>query len=95
MTVDELWTAHRSALKVPATTGYDAHAATTGDEAIAVAVGRNSTAKAGLKGWMVLAQYTDAGNLVDVRSLKVGDNGIEPNKWYRIDTSGSIMEVEQ
>ena len=89
-----------------AATGYKGHAAATGDRGhaaatgkwgIAAALGPNATAKAGADGWLVLAHWawTDSGyELRQVRSAKVGTEGIEAGIAYRLDEAGAFIRVE-
>ena len=77
-----------------ATTGYKAHAATTGDGAVAVAVGIESKAKAGAGGVLVLCYRDSGGKLIHIRASKVGEYGIKPNIWYALDGAGDFVEVE-
>ena len=81
-----------------ATSGYRAHSATSGDDAhsatntksgdaIACAIGRQSSAKASLGCWIVLAEwkegkeFTDA-KPVDVKAVKVDGKKIKANTFY-------------
>ena len=78
-------------------TGYKGHAAATGKWGIAAALGPNATAKAGADGWLVLAHWawTDSGyELRQVRSAKVGTEGIEAGIAYRLDEAGAFIRVE-
>jgi hypothetical protein len=77
-----------------ATTGYDSAAATTGKHSIAASLGRNGTAKAGPDGWLVLSAWNDEGDLVLVKSAKVGTEGIEPGKFYRLLVDGTFQVAE-
>ena len=80
-----------------AATGYSGHAAATGKWGIAAALGPNATAKAGADGWLVLAHWawTDSGyELRQVRSAKVGTEGIEAGIAYRLDEAGAFIRVE-
>jgi hypothetical protein len=78
-----------------ASTGDDAHCATAGKNAIAAALGYRGTAKAGPEGWIVLAAYDDEGNLVCVKSAKVGGpEGIKPHQNYLLTVAGEFVETE-
>ena len=77
-----------------AATGDGGHAAATGRQSIAVAVGDGGVAQAGPDGWLVLASYTDGGNLREVRALKVGADGVEPGQSYRLNARGKVMKVD-
>jgi len=77
-----------------ATTGYGANAATTGNHAVAAALGIDATAKASTGGAIVLVHRNDAGELLQIRASKVGENGIKPDVWYSLDESGEFVEVQ-
>ena len=76
-----------------AATGDSGHAAATGDSAVAASVGIHGTAKAGIGGWVVLAAYDDAYKLKLVKAAKVGSEGIEAGKTYRLGLDGAFVEV--
>ncbi|MDH1823737.1 hypothetical protein [Delftia tsuruhatensis] len=78
-----------------AATGYKGHAAATGEHAIAAALGMASKAMAGEKGAIVLAHFNDDGELVHIRASKVGENGVEAGKWYRLGADGQFVECEE
>jgi len=80
--------------RAAAATGDGGHAAATGRQSIAVAVGDGGVAQAGPDGWLVLASYTDGGNLREVRALKVGADGVEPGQSYRLNARGKVMKVD-
>lgn len=75
------------------TTGDDGHASVKGKNAIAAALGVNSTAQAEEVCAIMLASYDDDINLVAVRSSLVGKNGIEAGKKYRLTAYGEFKEV--
>jgi hypothetical protein len=77
-----------------ASTGYGAHAASTGKHGIAASLGKNGTAKAGPGGWLVLSYWNDDYELIHVRSAKVGTEGIEAGKTYRLNADGNFVEAE-
>jgi hypothetical protein len=79
-----------SATANAATTGNAANAATTGKNSIAAALGKNSTARASEGGWIVLAAYDDDGNVVAIKSAKIGEEGIEPGVDYRLTAAGKF-----
>ena len=76
-----------------AATGDSGNAAATGDSAVAASVGIHGTAKAGIGGWVVLAAYDDAYKLKLVKAAKVGSEGIEAGKTYRLGLDGAFVEV--
>jgi len=77
-----------------ATTGNRANATTTGEHAVSAALGIEGKAKAGIGGAIVLCYRKDDGELIHVRSSKVGENGVQPDVWYALSESGNFMEVE-
>ena len=84
------------------TTGYRANAVTTGNysrsevrgkNSIAAALGNRGKAKGTLGCFIVLAEYDDEGNLVDVKSHKVDGEKIKPDTWYELQ-NGELKEVK-
>ena len=70
------------------------HASVKGQNAIACALGFEGTAKAEAGGAIMLAYYENCGEtLVHVFASKVGENGIEPGKTYRLGPDGKPVEV--
>jgi hypothetical protein len=81
-----------------ATTGGRAHAATTGDDAISASLGIDARAKAGAGGAIMLAEYgwrpaLGKYELVAVFASKVGEGGIEPDTWYKLE-GGKPVAIE-
>jgi hypothetical protein len=78
-----------------AATGDRGHAAATGEHSIAISVGIEGSALAGPSGWLTLAEWAIVEGkwaLISVRSAKVGTEGIEPNKVYRL-RDGKFVEA--
>ena len=84
-----------------ATTGGYAHAVTAGDcvrastsgvSAVSVAIGCGSVAKAAIGGFIVLAQY-DGTEVVAIKTAQVGRDGIKPDTWYRLSSTGDFVET--
>ena len=48
---------------------------------------------AGPDGWLVLASYDNEHNLTLVKAAKVGSEGIEAGKTYRLGLDGAFVEV--
>jgi len=71
-----------------AATGDSGHAAVTGKHAIAAAFGVGGTARAEIGGAIMLAAHDEQYNLVAVFASKVGENGIEAGKTYRLNADG-------
>ena len=72
------------------TGGNSAHAQTTGHASIAAALGESGQARASVGGAIVLAEYVwDATarryDIVAVFAARVGEHGIEPDVWYRLE----------
>ena len=78
-----------------ATTGSYANAATTGDHAVACALGFATKAKASACGAIVLVCRNSAGELLQIRASKVGENGIKPDMWYSLDAQGNFVEADE
>ena len=82
-----------------ATLGEDSPAATSGDRSPAEASGKNSAvaaigyrseARAAETGGIALAEYDDRGNLVAMFASLVGQNGIKPDIWYRLENGNPV-----
>ena len=71
-----------------AATGYWGHAAVSGQNAVAASLGWNGSALAEAGGAIMLAHFNDDGELLHVFASKVGENGIEAGKTYRLNASG-------
>ena len=71
-----------------AATGDSGHAAVAGQHSIAASLGWNGTAEAGADGAIVLAYVNNEGELQHVFASKVGENGIEAGKTYRLNANG-------
>jgi hypothetical protein len=78
-----------------AATGSYGHAAVKGKNAIAAALGIEGTAVAEEGGAIMLAAYDpdNAWTLAAVFASKVGENGIEAGKRYRLGLDGKPIEV--
>ncbi len=77
-----------------ATTGERANAATAGAHAVACALGFASKARASACGAIVLVCRNSAGELLQIRASKVGENGIKPDTWYSLDAQGNFVEAD-
>ena len=78
-----------------ATTGYRANAATTGEGAVAAALGRSAKAQAGTGGAIVIVNRSQSGALLHIFASKVGENGIEADKWYALGADGKPVETTE
>ena len=79
-----------------AATGYRSHAAATGCYGIAASLGPDGTATAGETGYIVLAHWnTDKWPyvLTRVERFKVGEDGVEAGKTYRLGKNGKPAEA--
>ena len=75
-------------------TGDWSAAKVSGRGSVAIAIGLNSKSKAD-NGGAIVCVYRDCnGNLIHIKSSKVGENGIEANTWYTLNTDGEFIEVE-
>ena len=57
------------------------------------AIGFRAKARAAEGGGIALAEYDDEGKLIDMRASMVGQNGVKPGVWYRLD-GGEFVEAE-
>jgi len=73
-----------------ATSGYHSHAEAKGKNSAAAAIGYGAKARAGKTGGVALAEYDNKGNLVAMFASLVGQNGIEPDTWYRLENGGPV-----
>ena len=75
-------------------TGYLGAASATGDRGVACGLGFRSKALAAKTGAIVLVHRNDDGEIVHIRSAKVGEQGIKPDTWYMLDSDGQFVECE-
>ena len=75
------------------TYGNDSHAVTCGEESstavegnnsIAVGIGIENRAKGELDDWLVLAEYSSSGRLLEVKAVQVDGIEILPSTWYTL-----------
>ncbi len=83
-------------------TGYQSAATNTGDwssaevsgsQSVAVSLGIEGKARASENGAIVLCYRDEDGELIHIRSSKVGENGIKQDTWYQLDEDGEFVEV--
>ena len=79
---------------VASNTGYYSAAEVSGLQSIACALGAVSKAKAAAGGAIVCVYRNDDGDLIHIRSAKVGDDGIKADTWYMLDDTGEFVERE-
>ena len=44
---------------------------------------------------IVLVHRDDNCDIVHIRATKVGENGVEPFKWYMLDENANFVEVQE
>ena len=79
---------------VASNTGDQSAAEVSGLQSIACALGAFSKAKAAAGGAIVCVYRNDDGDLIHIRSAKVGDDGIKADTWYMLDDTGEFVERE-
>jgi hypothetical protein len=62
-------------------------------ESIAAGFGRENKAKASAGNWIVLANRNEKGEILHIKSAKVGE-GIKADTWYTLDDSGKFVRAE-
>ena len=75
-------------------TGNRSVAEVSGEQSIAVALGWQSKAKASIDGAIVCVYRNDDGELIHIKSSKVGENNIKADTWYTLDEFGEFVEVK-
>ncbi|HBC9089466.1 TPA: hypothetical protein KE767_004479 [Citrobacter koseri] len=84
-------------------TGYQSAATNTGDRSaaevsgshsVAVSLGIEGKARASENGAIVLCYRDEDGELIHIRTSKVGENGIEAGKWYQLSADNEFVEAE-
>ena len=92
-------TGDRSASSV---TGFQSASSATGDQSASNVKGKNSVAMnigvlgkamASEGGAIVLCNHDAGRNIRHIRASKVGENGIKPDVWYRLNEAGEFVEV--
>ena len=79
---------------VASNTGDYSAAEVSGLQSIACALGAVSKAKAAAGGAIVCVYRNGDGDLIHIRSAKVGDDGIKADTWYTLDDTGEFVECE-
>ncbi|BCU51215.1 DUF7666 domain-containing protein [Citrobacter amalonaticus] len=74
-------------------TGDWSEAEVSGSQSVAVSLGIEGKARASENGAIVLCYRDEDGELIHIRSSKVGENGIKPDTWYQLDEDGEFVEV--
>ena len=76
-------------------TGYRAASSSTGDGSVACGLGFENKAMGGPNSAIVLVHRDDNFDIVHIRATKVGENGVEPFKWYMLDENANFVEVQE
>lgn len=76
------------------TSGDESHANTSGDASIACSLGMESTASASLNNWLVLAEYSNEGKLLHVKTAKVDNKKIKANTPYILE-NGEFKKIKK
>ncbi|EMO8075418.1 hypothetical protein WDP50_003300 [Salmonella enterica] len=74
-------------------TGNCSAAEVSGSQSVAVSLGIEGKARASENGAIVLCYRDEDGELIHIRSSKVGENGIKQDTWYQLDEDGEFVEV--
>ncbi|EKT5232432.1 hypothetical protein QEQ86_004605 [Salmonella enterica subsp. enterica serovar Havana] len=81
-------------LSAATNTGNRSAAEVSGSQSVAASLGIEGKARASENGAIVLCYRDEDGELIHIRSSKVGDNGIKPDTWYQLDEDGEFVECE-
>ena len=80
-------------LSASSATGDRSASSATGKNAVAMNIGVAGKAKAGKDGAIVLCNHDADYNIRHIRASKVGENGIEADKYYVLDDEGNFKEA--
>lgn len=75
-------------------TGDWSAAKVTGKQSVAVATGYQSKASGALGCWIVLAEWNDDSEIIEMKMARVDGEKIKPDTWYQI-KGGEFVEVEE
>jgi hypothetical protein len=75
-----------------AASGYYSRVSVTGNHSVAASIARLGQAMACAGSAIMLSEYASNGDLLAVFASKVGENGIKPDTWYRLE-GGKPVEV--
>ncbi|HBC5385646.1 TPA: hypothetical protein OPR05_001727 [Citrobacter koseri] len=75
-------------------TGNQSAAEVSGSHSVAAAFGIEGKARASEKSAIVLCYRNEDGDLIHIRTSKVGENGIEAGKWYQLNADNEFIEAE-
>lgn len=65
-----------------------------GEDSIAAVFGKNCYAKGALGCWLVLTERDDNWHIVGMKCVKVDDETIKADTWYRL-KDGEVKEYEE
>lgn len=80
---------------VATNTGYQSAATVGGKYSVAISTGIEGKAKASTGSAIVLCYRDEFGALVHIRAAIAGRDGIKPNTFYTLNSSGEFVEAEQ
>ncbi|EDJ3732240.1 hypothetical protein CHL91_17805, partial [Salmonella enterica subsp. enterica serovar Muenchen] len=66
----------------------------SGSQSVAASLGIEGKARASEGGAIVLCYRDEDGELIHIRTSKVGENGIMPDIWYQLNEDGEFVECE-
>ncbi|ENC6660113.1 hypothetical protein ABKY47_004651, partial [Aeromonas hydrophila] len=77
-------------------TGYQSAAKVEGVASVASSTGSEGKAMA-CEGSAIVLCYRDedSGAIIHIRASKVGENGVMPGVWYRLNEKGDFVEIEE
>jgi hypothetical protein len=75
-------------------TGRYSSASAEGVGSVAIAAGRASKAKATEGSAICLVFRDENHSIIHIRASKVGENGIRPDTWYRLNSDGDFVECK-
>lgn len=73
--------------------GESTEAVAKAPDSLAMALGYKSIASGHVGTFLVLAYRDECGILKHVKAVRVGEDGIQPNKWYRLNEAGEVEDV--
>ena len=76
-------------------TGAQGAASATGESSVAISVGAGGKARGARGCALFLVNRDDEGVIRHVFASRVGENGVEPDKWYSLGDDGVLVEVPQ
>ena len=77
-----------------AASGYSSKLAASGDYSIAMCAGINSKVKGGLNCALALTRWVDSEKRYRITTAYVGEDGIEADTWYSLDSAGKFIKVD-